>query len=315
MNLTALQRARLALEGLSVGDAFGERFFGSAALVESLIEQRSIPAPPWFWTDDTAMALSVFEELEEKRLIDRDSLALRFAKRYRTDNRRGYGGTAHEILMDISLGGDWREIAQGVFDGQGSMGNGSAMRVAPVGAYFADDMAAVVEHARASAEPTHAHADGQAGAVAVAVAAAIAWQMGSGARPLSGVALLREVLAHVPPGPTASGIERALDVPLTSDAATATTELGNGSKVICSDTVPFSLWCAARHLDNFEEALWTAVSGLGDRDTTCAIVGGIVALSAPHPAISSSFLESREPLNSTLDYLERHAIYSRLGRR
>ena len=315
MNPQALQRARLALDGLSVGDAFGERFFGSPALVESLIKQRSVPAPPWFWTDDTAMALSVFEELEEKQLIDRDSLALRFARRYHKDNRRGYGGTAHEILMDISLGGDWREVAQGAFDGQGSMGNGSAMRVAPIGAYFADDLRAVVEYARASAAPTHAHPEGQAGAIAVAVAAAIACQMGRGARPLSGVALLRDVLAHVPAGPTASGIERALNMPPTSDAASAAAELGNGSKVVSSDTVPFSLWCAARHLDNFEQALWTTVSGLGDRDTTCAIVGGIVALSAPHPAIPRSFLESREPPDSTLDYLERHAIYARIGRR
>jgi len=315
MKTPALERARLALDGLSVGDAFGERFFGSAALVESLIAQRAVPAPPWFWTDDTAMALSVFEELEETHLIDRDSLAVRFARRYRKDNRRGYGGTAHEILMDISLGGDWREVAQGAFDGQGSMGNGSAMRVAPIGAYFADDLQAVIQHARASAEPTHAHPEGQAGAIAVAVAAAIACQMGSGARPLSGVALLREVLALVPTGPTASGIERALDVPLTSDSATAAAELGNGSNVISSDTVPFSLWCAARHLDDFEQALWTTVSGLGDRDTTCAIVGGIVSLSAAPPGIPRSFLESREPLDSTLDYIERDAIYARIGRR
>ena len=261
------------------------------------------------------MALSVFEELAEKRRIDRDSLAARFAKRYRKDNRRGYGGTAHEILMDISLGGDWREVAQSAFDGQGSMGNGSAMRVAPIGAYFADDLGAVIEHARASAEPTHAHPDGQAGAIAVAVAAAIACQMGGGILSLSGVALLREVLAIVPTGPTASGIERALDLPFTFDATTAAAKLGNGSNVVSSDTVPFSLWCAARHLDDFEQALWTTVSELGDRDTTCAIVGGIVALSATHPAIPKSFLESREPLDSTLNYLERDAIYARIGRR
>jgi len=104
MTPSALERARLALDGLSVGDAFGERFFGPLALVESLIQQRALPAPSWFWTDDTAMGLSVFEELEHKQGIDCDSLALRFAKRYRNDHRRGYGGTAHEILMDISLG-------------------------------------------------------------------------------------------------------------------------------------------------------------------------------------------------------------------
>lgn len=315
MSSPALERARLSLDGLSVGDAFGERFFGSPALVEALIAQRSVPASPWFWTDDTAMALSVFDELQHHQRIDRDSLALRFAKRYRQDNRRGYGGTAHDILMDISLGGDWREVAQSAFDGQGSMGNGGAMRAAPVGAYFMDDLPAVVEHARASAEPTHAHAEGQAGAIAVALAAAVACQMGCGARPFSGEALLSAVVERVPAGPTQAGLRRAQALPLGTDPASAAAELGNGSQVISADTVPFSLWCAARHLNDFEQALWATVSGLGDRDTTCAIVGGIVALSAAHPAIPSAFLDAREPLDSKLDYLERHAISSRLGRR
>jgi ADP-ribosylglycohydrolase len=58
---------------------------------------------------------------------------------------------------------------------------------------------------------------------------------------------------------------------------TAAALLGNGSLISAQDTVPFALWCAAGHLDDYEEALWTTVSGLGDRDTTCAIAGGIVA--------------------------------------
>jgi hypothetical protein len=54
--------------------------------------------------------------------------------------------------------------------------------------------------------------------------------------------------------------------------------LGNGTNVTSQDTVPFALWCAARHLHDYEEALWTIVAGLGDRDTTCGIVGIIIAL-------------------------------------
>ena len=49
--------------------------------------------------------------------------------------------------------------------------------------------------------------------------------------------------------------------------------------------MPFALWCAARHIDNYEEALWATVSGLGDRDTTCAIVGGVVTLATGRRAI------------------------------
>src|SRR5437660_11298938 len=76
---------------------------------------------------------------------------------------------------------------------------------------------------------------------------------------------------------------------------TAVASLGNGSAVTAPDTVPFALWCAARHLSSYEEALWITVSGLGDRDTTCAIVGGIVVMYAGIESIPKQWLESREP--------------------
>jgi ADP-ribosylglycohydrolase len=91
-----------------------------------------------------------------------------------------------------------------------------------------------------------------------------------------------------------------------SEPTTAVAELGNGSRVICSDTVPFALWCAARHLGDFEEALWTTVSGLGDRDTTCAIAGGVVALSVGAEGIPKAFVDAREPLESKLTHRERN---------
>ena len=99
-------------------------------------------------------------------------LAQVFARRYRREPRRGYGGTAHQILRAIGDGVHFATAAGQAFSCMGSMGNGAAMRVAPLGAYFAEDLAQVVAQARASAAVTHAHPDGQAGAIAVAVAAA-----------------------------------------------------------------------------------------------------------------------------------------------
>lgn len=49
-------------------------------------------------------------------------------------------------------------------------------------------------------------------------------------------------------------------------------------------------------MENFEEAMWLTVSGLGDRDTTCAIVGSIVALYADSKTIPKDWHENREPL-------------------
>jgi hypothetical protein len=79
------------------------------------------------------------------------------------------------VLERIAEGIPWPTASREVYSGSGSMGNGGAMRVAPLGAYFAEDYDLVVEQARALAEVTHAHPEGQYGAIATAVAAAWAW--------------------------------------------------------------------------------------------------------------------------------------------
>ena len=81
------------------------------------------------------MALSVVEQLEARGRIDQDELALRFARRM--DPSRGYGRGACEILTAIRDGRPWRPVSTSAFRGMGSFGNGAAMRVAPLGAYFA----------------------------------------------------------------------------------------------------------------------------------------------------------------------------------
>jgi ADP-ribosylglycohydrolase len=83
-----------------------------------------------------------------------------------------------------------------------------------------------------------------------------------------------------------------------ADATTgeeAALDLGSGYAVSAQDTVPFVLWCAAQYPDNYEEALWLTVSGLGDRDTTCAMVGGIVVNSSS-ASISSQWQVNSEPI-------------------
>lgn len=289
-----MERARLALDGLSVGDAFGDRFFGAPAEIEERIAARVVPGAPWLYTDDTEMALGAMEVLDELGRIDQDRLAAVFARRYCARPDRGYGGTAHAILRKIGEGAPWREVAGAVFSGMGSLGNGAAMRVAPVGAYFAGDRERVIHEARASAEVTHSHPDGQAGAIAVALAAAWAWETRDRRRGDARRELLEHVVEHTPDGETRTGIAKALALPEHASVRLAVSALGSGSRVISSDTVPFALWCAARHLDDFVEAMWTTVSGLGDRDTTCAIVGGIVALAAGRAAIPAAWLAARE---------------------
>jgi len=239
------------------------------------------------------MALGIVEVLDRRGRIDSDELAEVFATRYRRNPLRGYGGMAHRILSEIGRGEPWQVASSRAFYGQGSMGNGAAMRVAPVGAYFADDLDEVVANAEASAVVTHAHAEGRAGAIAVAVAAAGALRIRERDEPLD---LLELALRRTPAGPTREGIARARALPIDAPVNVVVRILGNGSHVIASDTVPFALWCASKHLLSYRDAFWTTVSGLGDRDTTCAIVGGIVALASGRESIPLEWISSREPL-------------------
>jgi ADP-ribosylglycohydrolase len=289
-----LERARVSLEGLSVGDAFGERFFIHPNVAQLLIGDRALPAPVWEYTDDTQMALSIVAVLGRHGTLDQDRLAKSFGTHY--DISRGYGPAMHRLLPAIRSRIHWSKAARTLFGGQGSFGNGAAMRVAPLGAYFADDLDALVDAAVRSAEVTHAHAEAAAGAIAIALAAAEAQRARETGSLLSPTDFFDAILARVPESNVQTGIQRARELPMETAVLDVVRVLGNGSRVSVQDTVPYALWCAARHLDSFEEALWTTVSGLGDRDTNCAIVGGIVACATGVEGIPEEWRVAREPL-------------------
>ncbi|MEU7739745.1 ADP-ribosylglycohydrolase family protein [Nonomuraea sp. NPDC049158] len=71
--------------------------------------------------------------------------------------------------------------------------------------------------------------------------------------------------------------------------------LGNGRQASAHDTVPFTLWVAARERHDFETAMWTTAAAGGDVDTTCAIVGGIIA-AAESTQLPPQWRSSCEPL-------------------
>jgi ADP-ribosylglycohydrolase len=228
--MTPIERARLSLEGLSVGDAFGERFFGPDELVTMLVQARAEPGRIWRYTDDTEMAISIVEVLERRGAIDQDALGEAFARRM--DPARGYGAGAYRILQGIRNGRSWRSESYANFRGCGSFGNGGAMRVAPLGAA----------------------------------------------------------------GYVRDGIDEAIGLPADTPTDRAAHSLGNGAGVTAPDTVPFCLWAASWFSHDFVEAMWQTVSALGDRDTTCAIVGGIVSLQVGHAGIPDEWRTAREAL-------------------
>jgi ADP-ribosylglycohydrolase len=294
--MTSAPYAHASLNGLVLGDAFGDSWFTRSD--ENAEEQWAARDPrpaPWLWTDDSAMAFVLFAHLMAHQEIRPDRLAQEFAAEYGRDPGRKYGPSMHGVLRRIGAGEDWQAVTTAQFGGQGSYGNGAAMRIAPLGAWFRDDLAAAREQARLSALTTHAHPEAVAGAVAVAVAAALAAAGASQDAPPR-AEFLREVASHTPDSDVRSGLLVAATFPERTSVRHAASVLGSGVLISAPDTVPFALWSAAGHPDDLPEALWQTVAGWGDRDTTCAIAGGVVAARTGTGDVPSDWLRAREDI-------------------
>jgi ADP-ribosylglycohydrolase len=133
-----------------------------------------------------------------------------------------------------------------------SWGNGSAMRVSPVGFAF-DSVVDVLAEARRSAECTHNHPEGIRGAQAVALAVYLA-RTGA-AKP----AIRRELAQRF-------GYDLARPL--------AAIRPGYGFDVSCRGSVPEAICCFLEGED-WESSVRNAVSLGGDSDTMACIAGGI----------------------------------------
>ena len=294
-NKDSIARARLSLDGLSVGDALGGFYeFGTAERLSHIVEQRQVPNVTWHYTDDTSMALSIYESLRQHSEVDQEAVARSFIQHYELS--RGYGRGVRSWIARCTDGEDWRHVAQTLFRGtQGSFGNGSAMRVAPIGAYFADDLDKVSHQAALSTEITHAHPEGIAGAIAIATGAAVAWQ--SRHEMTTRSQFLSRIIPFIPQGAVRDDVQKAYDMPPHMNITIlASSNLGNGRDVMCRDTVPLALWLSGSYLYEYEEAIWQTISAGGDVDTLAAMVGGIVALSSGEETIPPTWRDHREEL-------------------
>src|SRR3954471_6086059 len=162
---TRLALALESLAGLSVGDALGAQNFVAP------VDFADPPPGPWEWTDDTEEACCLVAVLAEGD-FDRDAFADLLGRQH--DPYRGYGPGAVTILREIRAGLPWPIAAAAAFDGQGSAGNGAAMRAAPLGAWHADSLAHAAAQGAGAAAGPHAPPGGCAGGVAAPAAAAVA---------------------------------------------------------------------------------------------------------------------------------------------
>lgn len=217
--------------GALAGDVIGSVYEHRSPRTEEfrLFTHRSGP------TDDSVLTLATAEAL----LGDRD-----YAAAYRDWGRSyphaGYGGSFRR----------WLEADRP--QPYGSWGNGSAMRVSPVGEAFSR-LEDVLEEARRTAEVTHDHPEGIKGAQAVAGAVFLA-RHGTG----------REDLRSWLAGTFGYSMDRTVEG-IRPDYR---------FEVSCQRSVPEALICFLDSRD-WEDAVRKAVSLGGDSDTLACIAGAV----------------------------------------
>ena len=133
-----------------------------------------------------------------------------------------------------------------------SFGNGSAMRVSPVGWFFHSE-SETLQYATLSAECTHNHPEGIKGACAVAQAI---FMLRSGIEKEEVCNIIFQTYSYSNPG-TCDSIRRS-----------------NTFNETCQVTVPQAIACFLESKD-FEHAIRFAVSIGGDSDTIAAITGSM----------------------------------------
>lgn len=148
--------------------------------------------------------------------------------------------------------GFWHWVERGSRQPYNSWGNGSAMRVSPVGFAF-DSLEEVLREAKASAEVTHNHPEGIRGAQATAAAVFLARQ-----------------------GESKQSIRKVVEERFGYDLSQSVADIRPTYEFneSCQGTVPPAL-IAFLESEDYEHAVRLAISLGGDADTLACITGGI----------------------------------------
>lgn len=194
------------------------------------------------FTDDTVMTVAVMD-----CLLNDKSFGPTFKEYGRRYPSAGYGAAFKKWLASDSL------------MPYNSYGNGSAMRVSPIGSAFSD-IARVEEEAARSAVVTHNHPEGIKGAQCVAAAVFLAGHNRS----------KEDILTYVSHRFEYDDPSYRFHLGRTLD------EIGTewGIFESCQDTVPVALTLFFESAD-YEDCIRRAVRLGGDTDTLASIAGGI----------------------------------------
>ena len=198
-----------------------------------------------FFTDDSVMTVAIADALlavgDKDDKTVQDTMQMRMRRYGQTYPGRGYGGHFLDWLYEEDP------------KPYNSCGNGSAMRVSPVG-FFANSEEECIRLATLSALPSHNHPDGIKGAVATALCVYTAR-----------TAKDKDKVVEM--------CNRYYPYDFCLDEIRPDYHFGH-FQALCAGTVPYAVQAFAES-DSFEDAIRNVVSIGGDTDTLAAITGSI----------------------------------------
>jgi ADP-ribosylglycohydrolase len=284
------------LLGTAVADALGVPFEKKLSNYQALIDwdgrtylgSEHHKLLPGQYSDDTQMSLMVAESLIENHGFNPDDLADRYMDWLFSGRARGYGKTTLMAMQNLQAGKHWSQ--SGI---AGSMGNGTAMRAAPFGVYFRNDLYSLVNICKIDSAITHASEDAEAGSIAIALAAAYAVNNETDN-------LLEKLWEKLPDSKVKSTIY-SLDSLINSEYITPQQALRVlGTKADVRETVPAALYCFLK-FDNYHEAVVAAIKAGGDTDTTAAIVGALFGAKLGMKAIDTDIAAKVEDADKLVE--------------
>lgn len=276
MNEPIKDRFLGCLLGLAIGDALGMPFEGwsPASIKRTWIKKDFLPSRstitmglgPGQYTDDTLMALCHVHSLIEKGRVEPEDIGSKFIEWYDSGNLRGLGNTCAYAIRRLKEGDNWQESGA---TGEYAAGNGGAMRIAPIGLFYHNDLPALKEAVRKAVIITHNNPEAVAGAMAVAYLVAKSVR-----NELNPDTAIKDVSNFIGPCKVRENLQRAGEL-LGSGAAPEETLKTLGTSGYIVETVASAVFCFLYSPDDFYKTVVNAVEGGVDSDTTAAVAGAV----------------------------------------
>jgi poly(ADP-ribose) glycohydrolase ARH3 len=253
------------------------------------------------YTDDTAMMIGIAESLIENKGFNRENMARTFIKNYEAEPWRGYGFGPPMIFKMIQSGWSIDQAAQQLYPG-GSFGNGSAMRIAPVGLFYYDNPSQLREIAYESSRITHSHSLGMEGAALQAYAVALS--VSTEPEQCDKYDFLKKLNNFIKADLYKEKLKN-MEILLKEYAGKPRVIKELGNTIEAFNSIPISIYSFLANVD-FESTLKYALSLGGDRDTISAMTGAIAGACygiENIPEKRKSKLENREYIEKLAEKL------------